>query len=59
MRTAWVMGSTFERDVQALPPSADRILVLEQGEIAESGTHAELLARRGHYWRMVSQVDRD
>lgn len=39
--------------------NADRILVLEQGEIAESGTHAELLARRGHYWRMVSQVDRD
>jgi len=29
--------------------SADRILYLEQGRILESGTHAQLLARRGHY----------
>jgi ABC-type multidrug transport system fused ATPase/permease subunit len=28
---------------------ADRIIVLDQGQIAESGTHQELLARGGLY----------
>ena len=32
--------------------NADRIIVLEQGKIAETGTHQELLARRGLYYRM-------
>ncbi|HKR67060.1 MAG TPA: ABC transporter ATP-binding protein [Thermoanaerobaculia bacterium] len=31
---------------------ADRIIVLESGNIVESGTHSELLARRGLYERM-------
>jgi ATP-binding cassette, subfamily B, bacterial len=31
---------------------ADRIVVLEGGEIVEEGPHAELLGRRGVYWEM-------
>lgn len=32
---------------------ADRIVVLDGGRVAESGTHAELLARRGAYFAMT------
>lgn len=34
---------------------ADRILVIENGRIAEQGTHAELLKLRGHYYRLYTQ----
>jgi ATP-binding cassette, subfamily B, multidrug efflux pump len=46
-RTALVIAhrlSTIER--------ADRILVLSNGALRESGTHRELLARRGLYYRL-------
>ena len=29
--------------------NADRIIVLRQGRITEEGSHADLLARGGHY----------
>jgi subfamily B ATP-binding cassette protein MsbA len=34
---------------------ADLIVVLDQGEIIEQGTHAELLARKGAYFQLYSQ----
>lgn len=34
---------------------ADRIFVIGDGEILESGTHAELLSRRGVYWMMLQE----
>jgi ABC-type bacteriocin transporter len=33
---------------------ADKIVVLDGGKVVEEGTHAELLARRGHYHRLWS-----
>jgi ATP-binding cassette subfamily B protein len=49
-RTSFVIAhrlSTIKR--------ADRILVIENGAIAEMGTHAELLQRHGHYYRLYTQ----
>jgi len=49
-RTSFVIAhrlSTIKR--------ADRILVIESGEIAEMGTHAELLRARGHYYQLYTQ----
>jgi ATP-binding cassette subfamily B protein len=38
---------------------ADRILVLENGRIAEQGSHAELIRARGHYYRLYTKQFRD
>jgi ATP-binding cassette subfamily B protein len=49
-RTSFVIAhrlSTIKR--------ADRILVIEDGHIAEMGSHAELLRAGGHYHRLYTQ----
>jgi ATP-binding cassette subfamily B protein len=37
----------------------DRILVLHRGELRETGTHQELLARRGIYHRLYQLQFKD
>src|SRR2546422_300415 len=38
---------------------ADRIVALEDGRVAESGRHTELMARRGAYYRLMAGQARD
>ena len=35
--------------------NADQIIVLKEGKIAETGTHAELVARKGDYFKLVKE----
>lgn len=39
--------------------NADQILVMDNGRIAERGTHRELLEKHGIYWQMVQDQYRD
>ena len=39
--------------------NADRILVLHHGRLCETGTHQELLHRRGIYWKLYQLQYRD
>lgn len=39
--------------------NADRILVIEQGEITEAGSHAELMAIEGRYHKLYTQQSLD
>ena len=53
-RTTFVVAhrlSTIEK--------ADRILVIEDGKIVESGSHSELLARKGHYYRLQTMQSKE
>ena len=53
-RTSFVIAhrlSTIKR--------ADTILVIEDGQIEEAGTHAELLARKGKYFHLFTQQFRN
>ena len=50
-RTAFIIAhrlSTITR--------ADKIIVVDQGKIIEKGTHQELLAQQGHYYRLYTRV---
>ncbi|HVK03561.1 MAG TPA: hypothetical protein VM490_08805, partial [Armatimonadaceae bacterium] len=33
--------------------NADRLVVLEKGQIAEAGTHAELMEKKGEFYKLV------
>ncbi|MFO7540826.1 MAG: ABC transporter ATP-binding protein, partial [Chloroflexota bacterium] len=53
-RTSFVIAhrlSTIKR--------ADRILVIEDGRIAEIGSHAQLIRARGHYYNLYTRQFRD
>ena len=39
----------------SVKPDADRIIVLKEGEVAEQGTHTELIAQKGVYAQMWAQ----
>lgn len=38
---------------------ADRLVVLDRGQVVEAGGHDELMARRGAYWRIHEAQERD
>ena len=38
---------------------ADRILVLADGRVAESGSHSDLMAKRGAYWQLMAEQAQD
>ena len=39
--------------------SADRIMVIDGGRIAEEGTHAQLMEKKGAYWRLYTNQFRE
>lgn len=39
--------------------NADKILVLENGEIIESGKHEELLAQKGYYYHTLNRQNKE
>ena len=40
-------------------PAADTILVMHKGQLRERGTHQQLLAQRGLYWKLYQLQYKD
>lgn len=56
-----ILDSNFVRHRLSTITTADQILVLHKGAVAESGTHEQLLAKRGRYatmWRKQIRAER-
>ena len=50
-RTSFVIAHRLSTIV-----NADKILVINSGEIVEQGTHQELISKKGIYYRMYTGV---
>ena len=37
--------------------NADKIVVLQKGDVEEQGTHAELIEKQGLYWELVRRQE--
>ena len=49
-------AAAYFRDTAGIPViDADKIVVLDQGHVAEQGTHAELLKAKGCYYRLYTR----
>ena len=38
--------------------NADQIILLNNGDIEETGTHSELLEKKGHYYAMIQEQEK-
>lgn len=54
----WKLGVPLRVDVLSLQflESCDEVILLEDGEICEKGTHKELMEERGRYAKLIHNL---